>query len=174
MEQENPYSTPLASKSVSHPIGGLKYVRQVKPLCICMMIQGVLEIIAGLFFAAMVFIVPGIITNNPNGPQIPEEQARLMFGLIYGSVGAVATCVGILRCYAGWQGFNFRRHGLGFASHFLGLLSMVTCYCLPTALGLCVWGCIVYTKPEVKNAFRLGAEGWTAAEIEAGKRLNEE
>jgi len=87
--------------------------------------------------------------------------------LIYGTSGLVGIIAGLLRVIAGIRGLSFRGYVLGIVSHFFGMLNLGTCYCLPTALGLCIWGCIVYFNPEVKYAFKLGADGQKASDIEA-------
>ncbi len=151
------------------PTGGGAYVRQVKPLCICMIIQGVLEILMGLGLFAMALFVPAIMNQQGGGPQMPAEQlqvAKLVVWITYGVGGGVAIIAGILRITAGIRGLYFRSYGMGLASHFVGLLSLMTCYCLPTSLGLCIWGCIVYFNSDVKHAFKLGRNGQSPAEIE--------
>ena len=44
---------------------------------------------------------------------------------------------------------------------------VLTCYCLPTAVALAVYGLIVYLNPEVSEAFRMGEAGSEPAEIVA-------
>ena len=44
--------------------------------------------------------------------------------------------------------------------------SIAGCYCLPTAIGLFVYGLIVLLNEPVKRAFAMGEQGRTAAEIQ--------
>ena len=168
----NPYSAPLPAQqylAVPYPTDG-RYVRQVKPLCICMIIHGALEMLAALYCVASAFM-SSMFVNPPGGPQIPAAQQQFIENIAFFSLaiaGAVVGISGIMRVTAGWSGLYFRNRRLGVISHFFGLLNILTCYCLPTSIGLCVWGSMVYFKPEVKNAFLLGEEGYDAADIESG------
>ncbi|QEG23756.1 hypothetical protein [Mariniblastus fucicola] len=173
---DNPYTTPLPNPGyqpgpMSMGSGGA-YLRQMKPLCICMIIQGSLEILLGIGYIAMGFVMPNMIMNQQGGggPAIPAEQQQMMqmmFGLIYGVGGGVAIVAGIVRIFAGVRGLYLKSYALGITSHFLGMLNVVTCYCIPTSLGLCIWGNIVYFNPEVKHAFKLVADGHDPADVEA-------
>ena len=174
LQGDNPYAAPVhAEPSWVHSVPQTStFVRQVKPLCVCMIILGVMEILMGLFWIGLAIFVPMFVVNQQGrGPQIPagqQEMIQTVIGLSYGGIGLVVSLVGAFRIYCGWRGLHFRSRRAGLISHFVGMLSFLTCYCLPTSIGICVWGCIVYFKPEVKNAFRLGEDGHSAAEIEAG------
>lgn len=172
--EENPFATPVQSTDyVSGPLpitSGGGYVRQVKPLCICMMVQGVLEIAIGLLYVGLGFGMPQLMQFQGQAQnQMPAEQMQMMqtmFVAVYGVMGGFAMLAGFIRFMSGFRGLTFRSYRLGVASHFVGLFSLTTCYCLPTALALCVWGCIVYFTSEVKHAFRMRAEGHEPADIE--------
>lgn len=168
LDSENPYATPVEVQSyvpTPFPNGaGGAYIRQVKPLCICMIIQGTLETLMGTGFILMGIVVPAMIQMNQRGPQ----QVQTILILVYSVMGLIALVVGVLRIVAGIRGLYFRGYVLGITTHFLGMLNFATLYCLPTSLALCIWGCMVHFNPEVKYAFRMGAEGQDANEIEAG------
>lgn len=175
---DNPYSMPVEAKGYNPgPLpgggGGGTYVRQVKALCICMMAQGVLEVLVGIGYAAMGFVMPAMMFNQVGqggGPAIPPEQQQMMqlvFWLVYGGGGLATLIAGVVRIVAGIRGLSMRGYALGVTSHFLGLLSLLSCYCLPTSMALCVWGSIVYFNAEVKQAFKLVADGHEPAEVEA-------
>ncbi len=182
MSSENPYSAP-ATFDPHHQgpmLGGGSgaYVRQVKPLCICMIIQGSLEILVGIGYIVMAFAMPAMIFNQqamagpaggPPGPIQAEqlEMVKMVLWITYGGGGGIAITAGILRVVAGIRGLFYRNHTLGIVSHFFGMLNLMTCYCIPTSFGLCIWGCIVYFNFDVKQAFKLGKSGHTTAEIEA-------
>lgn len=175
-EDDNPYSTPVEIHNYvpsPSPHGATgAYINQVKPLCICMIIQGVLEILMGGIYTAMIFVMPAIMNQQgaAGGPQIPGQQqqtVQLIVGLVYGIGGGIALIAGLLRIVSGIRGLSYRGYSMGVASHFFGMLNIITCYCVPTSLGLCIWGCIVYFNPEVKYAFKMGAEGQDAAKITA-------
>lgn len=148
-------------------------VGQVKPLSICMIVQGVLEILMGGFYVAMSFFMPAMMMAGQPPGQMTAQQQEMMqtmqmtFGLIYGIGGGAAILGGILRITAGIRGLYFRNRILGIIANFAGLLSVVTCYCLPTSIGLSVWGAIVHFNSPVKRAFALGDQGMKPSEIVA-------
>ena len=100
--------------------------------------------------------------------QMPAEQiqtvSQIMF-LVFIIGGVIVTLIGILRIAAGILGFNFRGRGLGITSHFLGLLTIFSFYCVVTALPLCIYGCLVYFNREVTSAFAMRREGQSVDEI---------
>lgn len=157
MESKVPVPMPMSTNSV--------FVRQVKPLCVCMIIQGVLEILLGIMYGGLGFVA--FAQPVAVGVQV-SMQEQIIGMLVYIILGSIAFVAGVLRIAAGIRGFNFRGYKLGVASHFFGMFNLLTCVCIPTSLALCIWGCIVYFSSEVKYAFQMGAEGHDAREIEAG------
>src|SRR5205823_5880308 len=66
---------------------------------------------------------------------------------------------GLLRIVAGLFNIRYRRRGLGIAALAVGLVTMMTAYCAPTAIGLAVYGLIVYLNEPVVLAFQMGDSG---------------
>ena len=169
---ENPYAAPVAASLaggsmplVNRPSG--KWVRQVRIVAILMAVQGVLELLYGLYFIAMGFFFPRMMAMQQQ-QQIPKEQLDTITTVTFYFFmvgGCVVTLVGILRFAAGILGFNFRGRGFGIASHFLGLLSIVGIYCVFTAMPLSIYGCIVYFNREVTMAFEMRKAGQSVNEI---------
>ena len=85
---------------------------------------------------------------------------------VYGSMGLAFFVTGVLGIWAGIRMIKFRGRKLGFVALSVGLLSFFGCYCLPTAIGLFIYGLIVLLNPSVKRAFEMGEEGYTANEIQ--------
>ena len=174
MSNENPYATPVTTDSELYgpiPGGGRgKFVRQVKPLCICMIIQGCLEIGVVLLFALIAAIGPlGNNVNQGRAP-MPPESALIAKAVIF-TMSGIALVGAIVRIFAAIRGLSFRNYSWGIASHFMGLLQLSTCYCLPTSLGLGIWGLIVYFNSDVKQAFKLRQQGLSSQEIESNFRM---
>ena len=84
----------------------------------------------------------------------------------YGSMGLIFLVVGVLGIWAGIRMLKFRGRTLGIVALSSGLLSMFGCYCLPTAIGLFIYGLIVLLNEPVKRAFAMGEQGRTASEIQ--------
>jgi hypothetical protein len=46
-----------------------------------------------------------------------------------------------------------------------GLSSMLSCYCAPTAVGLLVYGLILFLNPAVKTAFQMVEQGHSVDQV---------
>ncbi len=159
----NPYSSPMMpggpAPYAGPPGGGM--LNQLKPLGICMTVQGGLEVAMGLMLVAFGLFFPQMFQTmaqnaGPGGPG-PEdlEQLNQMSGwmlIYYSVVGGAAVVAGVLHIAGGVQLLRQRGRVLALVALFTGLLVMPTCYCLPTAIGLCVWGCVVLFNRAVVHA----------------------
>ena len=170
----NPYASPTTTGSPKNfdPPGRL--LGQVKAIAICSIVQGTLEIIMGGIYVALAFLFPAMLNaQGQAGAQMPAEQATMMFmvmTLVYGAGGGLAILAGGLRILAGIRNLQLKGRVLGVIAFFVGLLNLLTCYCIFTAVGLCVWGCIIYFNPGVVQAFQLRRQGLSVAEIEQQAR----
>lgn len=147
---------------------GYGYVAQVRVVAILNCVQGGLEIPLGLMLAAAAVFIPYAIQMEEQaggGGGDPPEELKWIIGGAYGIIGGALLLSGILRIYAGIQNYRFRQRTLGLVSFFLGLASMITCYCAPTSIGVLVYGLIVYLNPAVKAAFEMGKQGLTGDQI---------
>lgn len=105
-------------------------------------------------------------------PVVPVPVAPMPVGLewmmlaIYGSMGLVSLVIGVMGIWVGLRMMKFRGRTFGIVALSCGLLSISGCYCLPTAIGLFVYGLIVLMNPSVKRAFEMGEQGLSAGEIQ--------
>jgi hypothetical protein len=147
---------------------------QVIVVAILLIVQGVLEILMGLllFFIAIVF-VPMMAEEvarqqaggRPGfGPGLPKDFEQLATP-IYLAMGLIGLVVGGLHIVAGIRNLSYRGRAFGLVALFAGILSVGTCYCSLTALGLLIYGAIVYFNEQTARAFELGEQGISAAEI---------
>ena len=162
----NPYASPV-TPSGPNPVGPISnMLGQMKAFAICSIVQGALEILVGSGTAAMGVIMP-LSQPTAQGSAPPEVTQILMWmAVLYGVVGGLAVMTGGLRIVAGILNLKLKGRNLMIASLFVGLLNIFTCYCIPTAIGLCVWGCIVYFDNGVSQAFALRKQGLSIAEVE--------
>lgn len=152
------------------------WIRQVPVVAILMIVQGGLEIIAGIFYAAMgPFMMKMMSFANENVPpeaamqnQQPPEEMMWVLVAVYGGMGAVAIICGLLKVVAGIRNLSYKGRVLGFVALGSGLLSSITCYCAPTAIGLAVYGLIVYANSDVARAFEMAKQGYTPDQIKQG------
>ena len=143
----------------SHPGRGL--VGHVPIVAVLLIVQGVLELGLGLFFlafAALSFVLPAEALAGMD----PKGLAILL--VVVGVPGAVC---GTLRVAAGLFNWSYRRRTLGITALGVGLATIVTGYCAPTAIALAIYGLIVYVNESVVAAFVLGTQGRSKAEIKA-------
>ena len=139
-----------------------------------MVVQGTLDLVMGLgLIAAGLFVSFGMrqaIAADPEFQQ-GEPPPQAMFAMLtwgYIAIGSVASLIGAVNVYAGFRNWKFRDRKLGIVAMFLGLGTVLTCYCVPTSAALLVYGLIVYLDPAVIRAFRMRSEGFSPYEIQAG------
>ncbi len=154
---ENPYASPTATGPSLQVGDPGKLLGQVKAIAICSIVQGALEIVLGGIYIAMGFLFQVIEpTQGAGGGQMPADQQEWMMTVmtgVYAGMGGLAIVIGGLRIIAGVQNLRLRGRVFAIIMFFAGLANVMTCYCLPTAIGLCVWGCIIYFNPGVVQAF---------------------
>ena len=86
---------------------------------------------------------------------------------MYGVMGIVCGACGVLRITAGMFNLRFRRRQLGLVALGVGLVTVFTGLCAPTAIGLGIYGLMVYFNDSVIAAFHLGSTGKSRLEIDA-------
>ena len=149
-------------------------VRQVPVVATLMIVEGVLELLCGLYYTAMGPIMAVIVGFTggkmpPPTPGTPNPQNMMLFvGGIYVGLGVINLAAGIIKIVAGIQNYRFRGRILGFVAIGSSIATMFTCYCWFTAIGLCIYGLIVYCHNDVGRAFKLAARGYTVDQIKSG------
>ena len=174
----NPYETPMDIEP-SHgknaeipPAQHPGMVGQIRIVSILMMVQGGLNLLAGFGLIAMGvfmgFAMKDAFAQNQqlqqgDGPS-PEVMANIMsFG--YGGIGVMVLIIGFLNIYAGYRNWQYKSRTLGIVAFFSGLGTILTCYCAPTSLALCIYGMIVYLNSSSTLAFRMGEDGFSGDQI---------
>ncbi|NBW85881.1 MAG: hypothetical protein EBR23_03380 [Planctomycetia bacterium] len=170
----NPYAAPTAPGRMDAAALGQGFVRHVRPVAILMIVQGALEVFMAILLVALTAAVPFMMPDLPadDGPAqevggaSPAFLQKMMI-VVYGVMAAGGLIAGTLHISAGICGLRFRRRMLGVVALTLGMASITTCYCAPTAIALAVYGLITYLNPAVVAAFGLGDAGVPAARIRA-------
>ena len=175
---DNPYQTPdwqsgyysdtqRMAPVANHP-GMVGHVRTLAILCI---VQGSLELMFGLLYVVLGFVMPQIIQaamrNNANPPaNAPDPQVMnaIMMGVYVGG-GVVTLLAGSLCVFAGIRNLRFRGRLLTLVAVVLGMGSVFTCYCAPTAIALAVYAFIVMLNPQVIAAFEIAKQGLNGDQI---------
>lgn len=174
----NPYEAPVGDMPTASGGGSLPppqepgMVGQVRIVSILMIVQGSLDLLAGLgliglgFF--MAFAMRDAMMENPqmqqgNGP--PPEFVLNMLFWVYGGLGIVIALIGALNIFAGYRNWQYKSRTLGIVVLIAGLGTIFSCYCAPTSLALCIYGLIVYLNASSATAFRMGDDGYGGDEI---------
>lgn len=147
-------------------------VNQVPVIGILMIVNGAL---CGLFGVLLIFMGPFMSTFlDFQGAQMPPQaqpqmqqmqQMVTMISIWYVILGSITALAGVMNIAGGISALRYRSRGLVITALFFNILPLFTCYCLPTSLGLMIWGLIVMFQADVTHAFSLGASGYTADEI---------
>jgi hypothetical protein len=147
-------------------------VNQVPVIGILMIVNGAL---CALYGVLLIFIGPFLSSifefqagQMPPQAQPQMQQAQQMFqivSVVYIVLGSVVALAGVMNIAGGISAIRYRSRGFVITALFFNILPLFTCYCLPTSLGLMIWGLIVMFQADVTHAFQLGASGYTADEI---------
>ncbi len=174
----NPYQTPAfdSKQFQDQPAyapgaaNDFGWVSQVRIFAILNAFQGLLEIPMGLLLSGIGIAMPALQrlqkNNNAGGPNGPAEESMFLFiTVLYIVIGIPLLISGILRVAAAWQNYQFKARTLSLVSIIVGMATLFSCYCAPTAIGLLVYGLILHLNPAVKAAFALGRQGRSPAQI---------
>ncbi len=163
-KSENPYATPISSQAYN-PGGPYahgaypphdSFPQQVPVIGILMIVQGCLELLMGLFLLGMAVFFPVMLAME-QGVDGPGDPPMWLFLAIYGVMGLAVAIPGVLRIFAGFSAYRFRRRMLAIVTNCVGFMTVFTCYCAPTAIALGVYSLIVFLQPSVVHAFAQNA-----------------
>jgi hypothetical protein len=151
---------------------------QVPVVAILMIVNGVIVSLMGLFFAiagpatlALQFLAPGPGQRAPNS--VDTVFMTVLSGF-YVVMGLLVLVSGILNIVAGIRCLSYRGRTLALVALFSNLVPMLTCYCIPTSLGLMIYGLIVMFQSDVAYAFAEVARGVPPERFKRGRRYREE
>ncbi|MEI7683894.1 MAG: hypothetical protein WCL32_02625 [Planctomycetota bacterium] len=143
-------------------------VPQVTVIGILMIINGSLAIVMGSFLAAVgPFMFTMMKADQNRGGMAPGEE-NILTGMMIGyvTVGIAVFLCGLLNVIAGIRALKFRNRTFVIVALFSNFVPLFTCYCLPTSMGLMIYGLIVMFQTDVAQAFELGSQGLSNADIQ--------
>ena len=138
------------------------YVGQVTVISILMIVQGSLVSLVGLL---MLVVGPTIFSLSGSSHRAEEERMMSLMGGFYILFGGLLLGVGGLNIAAAIKNLKYRSRTLGITALCLGVLAIFTCYCAPTAIGLMIYGLIIYLNQDVSRAFEMGEQGMSPEQI---------
>jgi MFS family permease len=149
-------------------------VPQVRIIGILMIVNGVLCILYGFVLMAMgpfmqsVFAMQGAQAPPQQQAQIQQMQQMMkIFVWVYAALGIANAAGGIVNIAAGIPAMRYRRRTFVIVGLLANVATFASCYCLPTSLGLMIWGLIVMFQKETAEAFRMGDAGRSVDEIKS-------
>lgn len=150
--------------------GGFSWINQVRIFAILNAVQGFLEIPMGLLLGGVGAMFPTIIRmsaeeGRARGQDAPPEEFMWVMAAFYFAIGALVLASGVLRLVAAYKNYGFRGRTLAMVSMIMGVCTMLTCYCAPTAIGLLIYGLILFLNPAVRAAFDMVAKGQTVDQV---------
>ena len=167
---DNPYApTEVIANSVSSPMPHEKrMVGHLMAVGILQIVFGCLELLVGIVLGFYAVLFSTILPNMKQPGQPPMDPA-VAFWLVVGCGigGAVVTCFSLLRIGSGIGSFWFRGRTWMLVSLIGGMITSLTCYCAPFAIGVGVYGLIVVLSPAVRKAYEMRAAGLSPNDIKA-------
>ncbi len=174
---ENPFESPrpveqlpVENANYVHDGTGRGYVRQIGVVAWLMMIQGVLMLMFATFSLVFTLFMANLETLMPVQQReqferdFPPEMQSMLTG-VYGVWGVLSVVLAVLYIAAGFRNLRYQSRTFGIVTLFVGLVSIVTCYCAPTGIALAVYGLIIYFHPAAAEAFRLKKTGLSKPQI---------
>lgn len=151
-QSDNPFAPPVTSgpalngRSYDPPRDA--FLSQVPVVGILTIVQGSLEMLYSLFCVGMgFFLMFADIPQERNGlPPSILGTGMLIFG-------AIVAVVSLMRIASGIFVYRYRRRVLALVTNVLGLATMLTCYCAPSSIAICIYSFIVLMQPSVIAAF---------------------
>ena len=140
--------------------------RHIKIVAVLLIVEGSLETLMGILLCVIGPVMMTFMKSAPPppsaaGPAPPPE----LFGAIYIAMGVVTLVAGVLKIVAGIRNVSFKGRTLGFVALGSSVLALASCYCIPTAIGLAVYGLVVYLDQKSAQAFQMGASGMPPDQI---------
>jgi lysylphosphatidylglycerol synthetase-like protein (DUF2156 family) len=161
IDEPRPMQMPNTSPPPQHKLGLVGHVRVVAVL---MIVQGVLQCLAAFMF--VLGGIGGIVEiASKKHPTMGSEQSPVPIIVVIGSIAVFLLISGVLLIVAGITNLKYRGRVLGIVALCVAALSIISCYCAPTAIGLLIYGLIVFLNEDVRRAFELGKQGATSEEI---------
>jgi hypothetical protein len=128
-------------------------VKQVPLIGLLMLLEGVIECLMG----------PYLIYDKFRETHF-EGWLNVVMDM---PLGVAVFLVGVARILAGLKIRQYHSRSFGIVAMYLGLVSIFSCYLLPTSLGVSGFGLVVLLHPDVESAFNMGEEGKSPEEIQA-------
>lgn len=147
-------------------------VKHIPAVGILLIVQGAMEILASLFVLLYGLLYGALATVPLLDEKMAGEPGSEGMALVFGGAGVIFTlgaiavfALGCLKVVAGFFNHRYRKRTLGLVALGSGFISIVTCYCAPTAVALAIYGLVVYLNEQSIEAFAMGESGMSSDDI---------
>jgi hypothetical protein len=142
-------------------------VSQVPIIGILMIVNGSLQVLLSLVY---LILVPFVLADRGFGGfgrfgGFGGDERLFMIIMIV--MGILVLATGVMNIIGGILGMKYHGRGFIITALFMNILPLCTIYCLPTSLGLMIWGLIVMFNGETARAFAYSAEGHSPSEVKS-------
>jgi hypothetical protein len=177
----NPYESPTMQQLVSGnepgplpPPSEPGLAGHIRIVAVLMMVQGFFEVVFGGMLTIMAFVFPtflaAVMAADPQvqkeGAPDPEAAAQMMM-VVYLVMGLAGVVPGLLHIAAGLRNLLYKGRTFGMIALGVGLATVPTFLCLPTAILVGIYGLLVYLNTSSVKAFHMGEEGYSGEAIYA-------
>lgn len=143
----------LCTACLAHLSGGPN-IRHVRVAAVLMIVQAVLLGLLGSYYV----VFGGFLLDAVSGEPAATDSTALMLPEFVSAglslIGLTQILIAGLGGFAGWRLFRFQSRVLGIAAAVIGLLSLLGCYCFPSAMLLGPYALWVLTRDDVIARFR--------------------
>jgi hypothetical protein len=150
----------------------------VQVVAILMIVHGVLVSLMGVVYVKDGLAICVSFWAPNSGIFAPSGRAAFdlidMLFPIYGVIGLPVLAVGLLNIVAGIRCLRLRGRILALVALFSNVVPVFTCYCLPTSVGLMIYGLIVLFHSEVAFAFAEVAARAALERLKSYRRSSDE
>lgn len=152
-------------------------VQQVQVVAILMIVNGALVSLVGLYLVCMgpfMFVMAKTAPPPPGGGGGPDTMIMGIMATVYLILGLLVLTTSVLNIVGGIRSLKYRGRTLAMVALFSNLVPMFTCYCIPTSLGLMIYGLIVFFQSDVADAFARVADGLPPERVKYGWQRDDE
>lgn len=149
-------SPPLCKVCLRHLDAG-PYVKHIKALGVLLILHGGLLLAMGTYYVFFGGFMVDALTDIPADPNDPlSELVPNMVVAVLGLMGVAQVLPGVLQLVGGWRLFRYEGTSFAWAGALAGLMSLLGCYCGPSAIALAAYGVFILSRDDVRARFAVG------------------
>ncbi|MEQ1830006.1 MAG: hypothetical protein ABL921_28850 [Pirellula sp.] len=151
----NPFSdvspaNPYSPNNFNAPPEQDGYTKQIPIIGILNIVQACLELFAGVGLGGMAVFMGTMSTDPKFAEALEKGNVSPQFLVwVYLGIGSVIAIIGAMRLVSGIMTLRRRGRIFSIVASIVGLGTVFTCYCAPSAIALAVYTLVVLIQPSV-------------------------